>query len=40
MMDVTQLDVLADLLRFRERELYGVLMTRMAALAKQGKDQF
>lgn len=40
MMDVTQLDVLADLLRFRERELYGMLMSKMGALAKQGKDQF
>jgi len=40
MKDVTQLDVLADLLRFREKELYAQLMTKMAVLAKNGKTTF
>lgn len=38
--DVTQLDTLVDLLRFREKTLFLRLMARMGALKKQGKTTF
>lgn len=38
--DVTQLDTLVDLLRFREKTLFIRLTTRMAALKKSGKSTF
>lgn len=38
--DVTQLDVLADLLRFREKTLFAQLMKKMSELSKQGKKTF
>lgn len=40
MNDVTPLEVLSDLLKFREKTLYQSLMKRMAELSKNGKDQF
>ena len=38
--DVTQLDTLADLLRFREKILFGELVKKNVALTKQGKSGF
>lgn len=40
MFDVTTLDILTDLLRFREKELFLQLSLKMQALKKQGKSQF
>lgn len=38
--DVTQIDTLVDLLRFREKTLFLRLISRMGALKKQGKSQW
>jgi len=40
MMDVTQVEVLADLLRFREKTQYHELMKKMAVHGKNGKKTF
>lgn len=39
-MDVTQLDTLVDLLKFREKTLFARLVARMSALDKQGKSKY
>lgn len=39
-MDVTQLDTLVDLLKFREKTLFTRLVARMSALDKQGKSKY
>lgn len=39
-MDVTQLDTLVDLLRFREKALFAKLVTRMGAYEKAGKSKY
>jgi hypothetical protein len=40
MTDTTTLEILADLLRFREKTLYHSLMQQMSTLAKEGKKTF
>ena len=40
MMDVTTLELLTDLLKFREKELFAQLSAKMASLAKNGKSTF
>ena len=40
MMDVTPLDILADLLRFREQQYFVSLKAKMDSHAKQGKSSF
>jgi acyl-CoA oxidase len=39
-MDVTQLDTLVDLLRFREKALFAKLVTRMGDYEKAGKSKY
>jgi hypothetical protein len=38
--DVTQLETLTDLLRFREKTLYSKFITGVAELTKQGKSGY
>lgn len=38
--DITQLDTLTDLLRFREKTLYSKFISGMAEMSKQGKSGF
>jgi len=39
-MDVTQLDTLVDLMRFREKTLFARLVARIGTLGKEGKSKY